>query len=249
MTNKLPELPIPVLQHPHWRVNFRPNEYKEDLVTSLSECYNIIERNKLSLRGWDYPHLSGKTTERGQGNNWVASWSDFMENYQYWRFYQSGQFLHLFSVREVTEDEGKWKEKLLSDLQSHLFRHQDISWKDIPGFISITNFIYNVTEIFEFAARLCQSQVYTGTLTIKIDIKGIKDFALSAPVQHIMHYYYATSENVLSKTIEVNTEQLIAASQDISLSSIVWFFERFGWMSPSEDVIRYDQENLLKGRF
>lgn len=247
MTNKLSELPTNVLQYPHWRINFRPNKFEEDFIPSLSKCYGIIEKNKLSLRGWDYPYLSSRDTERGQGNNWVASWSEFMGHCEYWRFYQSGQFLHLFSVREVTA--GGWKDELQSDLKSHLSRLDDIDWKTIPGFFSFINFIYSVTEIFEFAARLCQSQVYTGTLTIKIDIKDIKGFALSAPVERAWDHYYAAGENVLSKTLEVEPGQLIAASQEISLSTIVWFFERFGWMSPSEDVIRQDQEKLLKGKY
>lgn len=248
MRNKDLELPTPVLQYPHWRVNFRPSEYKENLIPSLSKCFEIIERTKLSLRGWDYPHLSRRDTERGQGNNWVSSWSDFMGHYEYWRFYQSGQFIHLFSVREATERE--YKQKLKSDMQSHrIFTDGEIDWEAVPGFFSITNFIYNITEIFEFAARLCQSQIYTGTLTIQVDIKRIKGFVLTAPWERAWHSYYAASQDNLSKSQEVDSEQLVAASKDISLSTIIWFFERFGWMSPSKDVIRQDQENLIQGKF
>ena len=248
MTEKKAKLPTPVLQYPHWRVNFRPSEYKEDLIPSLSKCFELVERTKLSLRGWDYPYLSRRDTERGQGNNWVSSWSDFMGHYEYWRFYQSGQFLHLFSVREATESE--WKKKLQSDMQSHLILADDeIDWKAAPGFLSIINFSYIITEIFEFAARLCQSQIYVGTLNIKIDIRGIKGFVLTAPWERAWHSYYAASQDNLSKSQEVDSEQLVGASREISLSTIVWFFERFGWMSPPESVIRQDQENLIKGRF
>lgn len=246
-TNRL-ELPTPVLKHPNWRVLFRPQEYKEDLIPSLSKCFEIIEKTKLSLRGWDYPHLSRKDTNRGQGNNWVASWAEFMGQYEYWRFYQSGQFLHLFSVREATEIE--FKEKLKADIKSHrIFSDNEIDWESVPGFLSIINFIYIITEIYEFAARLCQAQIYAGVLNIQIDIKGIKGFVLTAPWERAWHSYYAASQDVLSKSQEIETEQLVAASKDFSLSTIVWFFERFGWMSPSEMVIRQDQEKLIKGRF
>ena len=242
------KLPTPVLEYPHWRVNFRPIDYKEDLIPTLSKCFGTIEKNKLSLRGWDYPHLSRRDTEREQGNNWVASWSAFMGHNEYWRFYQSGQFIHFFSVKESTK--GEYKEKLRSDMKSHrIFTDGEINWDSVPGFFSIINFIYNITEIYEFAARLCQSGIYTGTVNIQIEIKGIKGFVLTAPWERAWHSYYAASQDVLSKNHEVDTEQLIAASKDISLEAIVWFFERFGWLEPSKNVIRQDQEKLIKGKF
>jgi hypothetical protein len=241
------ELPVQVLKYPHWRVNFRPVDYKEHLIPSLGMCFEIIEKNKLSLRGWDYPHLSRRDTEQGQGNNWVASWSDFMGHYEYWRFYQSGQFLHLFSVREATETE--WRKKLESEMKSQLSYKDDIDWKKVPGFISIINFTYNVTEIYEFAARLCQSQIYTGTINIKIELRGIRDFILSAPWDRVWHSYYAASEDILTKSADYESDRLIAMSKEVALESIAWFFERFGWLNPSMNVIANDQENLLKGRY
>ncbi len=44
------------------------------------------------------------------------------------------------------------------------------------------------------------------------------------------------------------TDVLVAENAQKALESILWFFERFGWLSPSKEVIRRDQENLLKGR-
>lgn len=241
------ELPVPVLDYPHWRVNFRPAEYKEQLIPTLGKCFEIIEKNNLCLRGWDYPHLSRRDTERGHGNNWVASWSDFLGHYEYWRFYQSGQFIHLFSVREATETE--WRKKLESEMRSHLSYLGDIDWEKVPGFISIINFTYTITEIYEFVARLCQSQIYAGTINIKIELRGIKGFVLSAPWERVCHSYHAASEDILTKSNDFESDQLVATSKEVALESIVWFFERFGWLNPSINVISNDQENLLKGRY
>lgn len=240
------ELPVSVLDDPHWRVNFRPDEYREDLIPSLARCFEIIQKNKLRLRGWDYPHLSRRDTERGAGKNWVASWSDFMGRNEYWRFYQSGQFLHLFSVREATEPE--WKQKMQSTMQSHLSYMRDLDWQQVPGFISIVNFIYSVTEIYEFASRLSQAEIYKGGLTIDIGIKGIKGYVLSAAWDRAWHSYYAASEEKLGRSWSYQTDVLVAESAQKALEAIIWFFERFGWLSPSEEVIRRDQENFLKGR-
>lgn len=244
--SKIIELPVPVLKYPHWRVNFRPSDYNGNRISSLGDCYKIIEKTKLSLRGWDYPHLSQESSERGHGNNWIASWSSFMGHIEYWRFYQSGQFLHLFSVREATEP--VWKKKLLEDMQSHLSYRRDINWDNVPGFISTTNLIYKLTEVFEFAARLCETGIYKGPVEIKTEIHGIKSFVLTADWNRLWRDYYAASENVLRYHVQVSSDDLLANSTEITLNSIRWFFERFGWMNPSDEAIRRDVDNLLKGR-
>ena len=241
------ELPVPVLEHPHWRVNFRPATYEPNLIPTLAKCFEIIEKNKLSLRGWDFPHLSRRDTERVHGNNWIASWSDFSGHYEYWRFYQSGQFIYIGAVREATETE--WKKKLEDDMKSHLSYMKNIDWTAIPGFISIVNFVYRVTEIYEFASRLCQAQVYSGTLKITIELKGVKEFVLSAPWDSVWHSYYSATENDLATGNEIATDTLVASSKEEALKSIAWFFERFGWLNPPVETIAHDQEKLLKGRY
>jgi len=240
------QLPVPVLDDPHWRVNFRPGEYEDELIPTPAKCFEIVQKNKLSLRGWDYPDLSNRDNERAVGTNWVASWVDFWGYRGYWRFYQSGQFLHLFSVREALET--KWREKMQSDMKSHLSFMKDVKWDKIPGFISMLNFIYSMTEIFEFAARLCQDEVYSGILNIDIRIKGIQGFVLSVDWNRAWDNYCAVAENDLGRSWAFETDILVAESSEKALDAIVWFLERFNWLSPSIEVIRKDQENFLRGR-
>jgi hypothetical protein len=241
-------LPVPVLDAPHWRVNFRPEEYNPEMIPSLSQCLQIIEQARVRLRGWDYPHLSHRDTERGRGSNWIASWSDFMGQLEYWRLYQSGQFLHLFSVAEATRP-GARKE-LEAQTKGHLGWGdlKDLDWSAIPGFISLINFLYTVTEIFEFAARLSETGLYQGSLNISIGLKGIKGFVLTTEFSRAWYNYYAASEDVLSKTWQIDSKDLLAESAARSLDAVQWFFERFGWMSPPLETLRTDQVNFLKGR-
>lgn len=246
MTPNVVKLPVPVLEHPYWRVNFRPDVYQDEAIPSLSECFQIIEKNKVRLRGWDYPHLSNRDNERTQGINWVASWSNFMGHLEYWRFYQSTQFLHLFSVREATEEQ--WRSTLQKQTAFHLAHVSDVDWEKVPGFISIINFLYNVTDIIEFATRLCQAQVYKGNLNISIQINQIRGFILTTDLNHAWDIYCSAGEDSLAKTWTIDCESLIANSPHYSLDIIIWFFERFGWLNPSRDVLRKDIDNYLKVR-
>lgn len=243
--NKI-ELPVPVLNYPHWRVNFRPEAYTEEAISSLGQCFQIIEKNRVRLRGWDYPHLSNRNEERDQGTNWIASWSSFMGHLEYWRFYQSTQFLHVFSIREATE-EG-WREKLKLQTASHLSHMKKINWDKVPGFLSLQNFIFCVTEIVEFAARLCQAEVYKGKLGITIHLRGIKGFVLTTDYSRVWDIYCASGEDILGKTWAHDSRDLIANSAQHSLDIIVWFFERLGWLNPPIQVLSEEIEDYLKGR-
>ena len=243
-----PLLPVPTLETPHWRVNLRPETYYPELIPSLEKCYQLIEQTKLSLRGWDYPHVSGRNNERGRGSNWVSSWSEFRGRNEYWRLYQSGQFLHLFSIEEATHP--NWRNELQAISKSHLGWGylKDYDWSAVPGFISIRNFLYTVTEIFEFAARLCEKEIYKETVTISIELKKIKGFVLAAEMLRPMHNYYVASENEFSKSYKVKREDLLAESAANSLAAVVWFFERFGWEHPPLQTLRKDQDDFVKGR-
>ena len=105
-----------------------------------------------------------------------------------------------------------------------------------------------MSEIFEFAARLCQAQVYTGVLNIDIKVKGIKGFVLAPEGGRTWPNYYAASENELSHTWSLQSDILVAESSEKALAAITWYFERFGWLSPSQEIIRSEQNKFLKVR-
>jgi hypothetical protein len=243
------KLPVPVLEEPHWRVRLRSEGYEKELIPSLKQCLEIIEQTKLSIRGWDYPHLSHRDSERELGNNWIASWSDFLGHNEYWRLYQSGQFLHLFSVQEAANPE--WREQLRVTAKGHLNWGSEAQrdWSSIPGFISVLNFLFTVTEIFEFASRLCAKGIYRDQLRISVEVKQIKGFVLVHEWSRAwMHYYSATEDNLGNEWI-VDPKDLLAQSKEYSLAATRWFFERFGWLNPTEQVLRSDQDNFLSRRF
>lgn len=229
----------------HWRVNLRPETYTPELIPTLGGCIELIEKTKVSLRGWDYPHLSNRQSEQGRGTNWVESWSDFRGRKEFWRFYQSGQFIHLFTVKETAPE---WRSKLEEDTRFHLGDDENIDWSRVPGFISIINFLYTVTEIFEFATRLCQAGVYKGLITISIQLNGINQFVLTTDTSRSWHNYYAATQDTLGKPWSLSSNELVANSAELSLQAIKWFFERFGWLNPPMEVLKNDQENFLKRR-
>ena len=239
-------LPVPVIEYPYWRVNIRPDRYDPQLIPSLSECFALVQATKLSLRGWDYPHLSRRDTERGTGNNWVASWANFTNHIEYWRLYQSGQFLHLFAVREAASKE--WHDQLRHAAQTHASHREDLNWNGVPGYLSMLNVVYTVTEIFEFAARIAQRGTYTGTIGVTIELKKIRGFVLTPELDRPWSEVRRASDGDIGRSWSFESRELLSASADLSLKACAWLFERFGWLEPSTEVLRRDQQKFLAGR-
>lgn len=239
------ELPVPITYHPHWRVLFRPQSYERERIPRLADCMRIIGRNQVQLRGWDFPHISHRQEEKGTGTNWVASWSDFMGHLEYWRFHQSTQFLYLGSVRERTEP--GWDEKLRQQAQSH-FRRLGFDAANAPGFFHLHNFIYTVTEYFEFASRLCQAEVYEGSLELSIALRGTEGYVLTTGPDRVWYELHRSPSQDIGNTWTLSTTDLVTKAKDKSLEAIVWFFERFGWMELSPEVLKSEQESFLAGK-
>lgn len=241
-----PNLPVPVLEHPHWRVNMRPLPYEPERIPSLSAGFDLVQATKLSLRGWDYPHLSHRPNQRGTGNRWIAAWSDFMNHIEYWRLYQSAQFLHLSVVREAVQPE--WRAQLRNAAESHGSYRTDVDWDNVPGYFSLLNVLYTVTELFEFAARLAQRGVYQSELSMTIELKNVKGFVLTPELDRAWTDVCVASEANIGRTWQLESRDLLSASSDVAIQASAWFFERLGWLNPATDVLRRDQEKFLAGR-
>ncbi len=237
------KLPVPVLEHPHWRVNFRPSKYVPNRLATLSECLEVLQKARVRLGGRDFPH-SPNPHQLGYGDTWVAGSSDFMGHLEYWRFYQSTQFLYLGSVREVTEPE--WQARIRDSLKRRTGTPEDVDAP--PGVLSITDAIHNLTEYFELASRLAQAQIYEDPVTISVSVKDVAGFMLVAPGRR-WPAEYVTRESELRYSRTFGPAELIASSADHALACALWLFERFGWLKPNVDLIRTDQQKLLTRQF
>ena len=237
------KLPVPVLEHPHWRVNFRPSTYDATRLKTLSECVAVLHKTRVQLRGWDFPHIPPSLEF---GDTWVGGGSDFMEHFEYWRFYQSTQFLYLGSIQEFTET--RWAANLRAIMKAWAGL-RGVNIDKVPGFLSLTNFIYNVTEYFEFAARLAQAQIYVDPVAIAISLKGVAGFMLAGDENRRWTSDYVTHQPELNYARTFSPTDLIASSADLALECTKWFFERFRWLKPNVDLIRTDQQKLLTRQF
>src|ERR671919_1952560 len=83
----------------YWRVVIRPANFQQVRVKNVLDLKRILESSAVHFRGWDFPHVDYESDPE-IGEDWVSQGIDWEMYVEYWRFYQSGQFLHLDGFKE-----------------------------------------------------------------------------------------------------------------------------------------------------
>ena len=205
----------------YWRVNIHPTKFERSRIDSLGRCWELVESCRVYLRGWDYPAVSEK--EKAFGEDWVQSGADFRGMVEQWRFYQSGQFIHYFSCSE--------------------------DYRDASDGLSVISTLYRVTEIFEFAARLAQTEVLEPRLQILIKLVHMKGRRLFNwdPARYLRKEFICGIDEIPIEK-EFSAPEIIAAGHDEALDATLYIFERFGWLNPSRQILAEDQRKFLERR-
>lgn len=205
---------------PHFRVQIEPRDFEPNRISKLSDLWALIERTRVRLRGWDYPHLSPTRSERENGHNFIGCWSSFSQ-LECWRLYQSGQFAHVFSL---AEGEPRYAEQLAASLweeTSHSEQHEQ--------FLDITSRIWTVTEVFEFASRLAHSGLLAAGASISVELNGVQGCALSfRDRSRVMYDVYRATIPTIAYRVDSSGQDLIGNPRDLALDAAEWIFERFG---------------------
>ncbi len=118
------------------------------------------------------------------------------------------------------------------------------------GYLDAISALWTITEVFEFAARLAQKVDLGDSVSVTIQMVGVKDRVLFAsdPARDFSRPYIA-SEPTLGREWPVSTEQLLSESSELALNAAEWFFERFQWMDAPRQVLADIQRRLLERKF
>ncbi len=207
-------------QRGYWRVVMHPAHFQKDRISSVEDCLTMVERSKVSLRGWDYPFFDQAQASLGLDYVSLIEVSDFAS--EFWRFYQSGQFVHHFALQKV-ERYGK------------------------PG-IELPDLIYQLTEIFEFASRLAMRGVFDPGASIQVQLNNISSYLLcSRKGGGPLGRKYVASLNTLEWKRTLFVTDLLAASGDYALEAAESFIKAFHY-SLDRRLLAEEQARLLERR-
>jgi hypothetical protein len=221
----------------YWRINFQPTVYERKLT--LGQCSEIVEKNSVQLRGWNYPHFPrrrGDDTNLEIGDSFYEGWIDWWNHIEFWRMYESGQFIHYMALPE------DWGEKHPSGIPTK------IEPMTVLGLIG--SVIYQLTEIYEFLSRLAAAGIYDEGVQISISLNNTKgrELWIDDSRRGSLFDEYKTAAEKIEFTKEYAKEELMAKPKDLAFEAIMYVFDRFGWHRAPADTIKKDQEDLLGRR-
>ncbi len=205
----------------YWRVVIRPTRFKADLIPNLSDVRQLVQSCVVSWRGWPYPYQ--RPDEARNVSDWVECSVDWQEFIEYWRFYRSGQFVHLFAVYE---EHGN------------------------AGYLDFVSTIYTVTEIFEFAARLARKEVLQPSAFVSISLHNVAGHQLVSFGFNRLHSaeFVVKHDQPIVVGKEFSLQDLVSRTDELALDAIVEIFEQFNWNNPPRHIFAEDQKRLRERR-
>jgi hypothetical protein len=238
------EVPAPpaaakkVLARSHWRVLIRPGVYDDQRIASLGAAWGLIEGTAVSWRGWDFPHV-GREEERGNGNSWIESATDWSTYLEFWRLYLSGQFVFLGVPREDLSD---------IDVASRVRELLGVPAGFVAsGYLDPLRTLFLLTEICEFASRLARRGVVDKHGVIEVALDGAADRVLlfSDPFREWSRFYRATAPRLEVPRSTAGIEAPDVAHK-LAIDLAVWTFERFGYTA-DRGWLEREQSSFVEG--
>lgn len=212
----------------HWRINFRPVRLPDQKL-SMAECHDVVHRSRVSIRGWDYPHIQRNPDHGGRANvgEYAENWCDWEHHVEFWRMYRSTQFLHYRALWEDFNDRGEGRPE--------------------GPVLSVLSVIYTISEITEFVSRLHQNGLYEDGVDIHVGLLGTEHRQLWISDLERAPFFDVKSTQAPRLDVQrhLEVEQLVEAPQEIALGVILELFDHFGW-NPDPSFVQSDQERFYK---
>ena len=226
----------------YWRISFEPLNGNK---LTLAQCKGLVQKDAVHLRGWDYPHIpqrQGEDTALEPGDNYWQGWLDWQgENHkEFWRMYQSSQFIHYLGLRE------DWIEELK---MGNMWQREDETFSSGQA-LGVVATTYQITEIFEFLSRLMIDGLYEEGVKVTVALRNTQGRRLA--VDNFQRVGFSTPKITSGENIsfskQYTKDEIVSDPKGKSLEAIVHLFERFGWSPPNIEVIKSDQEKFLEGK-
>ena len=220
----------------YWHIVIRPATFTQERIPTLRQCRKLIEDNQVKYRGWYFPHFDERDIKRGP--DYIELGVSFRSINETWRFFQSGQLAFFSGLAEdwVSED----------PVLSEGFRN-DLKPSTVLDILSV---LHQLSELYEFAARLAQRDVYGDALVVNVTLANIKGRQLFYwPGQgRILSRRFSCLVPELAREARLSSVDLVAQSREYSYQHFLWLMERFEF-EPSEAMFRRDQEKFFEGRY
>ena len=197
-------------------VSIRPGRFVADRVQPITSLFPIVQRCKVSLRGWDYPHIDRKQPDPVPNRDFVEQESNSDHHLESWRLYQSGQFL---SLRGISYD---WRDQSSVWPADKNWRRRDL--------LIVEQTLFTLAEIFEFAARLSNTAAGDDPMYVDIIFGGLEGRALAVSDFRRIDSVAGTRAQIQEypQKFVVPSAELVAEPRSRAIRASQELFRRFG---------------------
>lgn len=218
----------------YWHVIIRPATYDPDLVPYV-ELEQLIASTRVLIRGWDLPHVEDPNPIQ-RGSTWVGRDVAWDYHLEVWRLYQSGQFVHLNSLR------NDWHDRSTLSPPS-------AGWQ-AGTTLGVGDALYTLGEYYEFASRFSLALPGDGALTVHLRLQNLAGRELT--VDDPNRAGFLSSRRTQMEMFdtgerEFTVDQLVADPRNLAVETARELFARFGW-DASPDLLRDHLEELWNWR-
>lgn len=225
-----------ILERGYWRSVIRPLRFEQERIGDIRRLYPLVAERAVRFKSWDYP-FSGSADTLRVANDWVEQSLVWNHHRDYWRFYQSGQFVH---YRALAEDWGVIADRWATQTGGP------------PGaLVPVYDTLYRFTEIFEFAARLAISEEYNAGshLHVAVLVKNLNNRELYNDASVVGRRLLLSSKPAQAESYEHSLDlpvsELIAAPRSLALREAERLFRLFHWQ-PGLDLLQHMQEEFAQ---
>jgi hypothetical protein len=213
----------------YWSVIIRPETYDPKKVV-YEELFPLIRRLSVSIRGWDFPHISDEGPIRDI--DWVGQEIDWDNHVESWRFHQTGLFAYLGGYWiDWTTDTRNWSPKPPDPYVGKIIGVSDIAMR--------------FYEFFKLAAGFALSDAGAEQMVVKIEAHHLNGRSLWVdssshfpfPSPNVARLVSFPQQGVFSR------EVLISRSDQLARDWARQLYARFGW-EPSNEVVEVMQKKF-----
>jgi hypothetical protein len=232
------ELLTEIKSRGYWRIEVRSTEYQDRRLPNRAAMEKLMSGATVSLRGWPYPYFSAnETTYNGK---WLEGQGSVLYHKEYWRLYESGQWLHYLGLS------GAWitREELFRNLSPLPAQH--------PGYLHVRgDVLFTLTEILRFSVGLAQGGILEPSAFISVQLHNTSDYMLFESFSRFFpHIYVNKADRPIEQEWRLPVGELSAVADQMALEMAIKIYSVFDW-SPAEAAVRTlveDQKKLIERR-
>lgn len=202
----------------HFRIQIHPLEYRpKRLPIKRSEVLAQVSELAIRSRGWDYPHVSRELDDIDEGENYLGCRTRFGHHIEYWRIFESAQFVHLTSFWENDPEVARQMTQ-----QSLGPKVDGMKW------VNLLYLVGTVTEVFRFASRMALKDLLGKDASIEITLNGTKDRYLgTGTITRPLSTKYLCKRPSIAFRSNLESSQLIGQGDELSIQAVVEILDSF----------------------